>query len=129
MTCCARQWSRFALIGAALRAERGVKLHDRVATRVQASLAQEPTYGDASTEAGVAAGGRASVAASGSNTAREGAYERWLRFARPVVGVSIAAGVAAMSILWLRTQDPEPQLLASAPASESIVLTPAMPNR
>jgi hypothetical protein len=29
-----------------------------------------------------------------------------------------------MSILWLRTQGPEPELLASAPAAESIVLTP-----
>src|SRR6186713_2731916 len=40
------QWSRFAMIGAALRAERGVALHDRVARRVQASIIQETTYGD-----------------------------------------------------------------------------------
>ena len=41
------QWSRFALIGAALRAERGVKCTTG-SPRVQAALAQEPTYGDAS---------------------------------------------------------------------------------
>src|SRR3954467_8570515 len=41
------QWSRYALIGAALRRERGVKLDDRIARRVQAQIAQEATYGDA----------------------------------------------------------------------------------
>ena len=40
------QWSRFSMIGAALRAERGVALHDRVAWRVQSVVAQEATYGD-----------------------------------------------------------------------------------
>ncbi len=99
------QWSRFALIGAALRAERGVKLHDRVADRVQATLAQEPTYGDASTEADVAAWPGVCCRVRQQDRVADGAYERWMRFARPVVGASIAAGVAAMSILWLRTQD------------------------
>ena len=64
------QWSRYALVGAALRAERGVKLHDRVATRVQAALVQDPTYGDSSAEAGASAGGRAAVAATGDQAAR-----------------------------------------------------------
>ena len=40
------QWSRFSMIGAALRAERGVALHDRVAWRVSSMVAQEATYGD-----------------------------------------------------------------------------------
>ena len=40
------QWSRFSMIGAALRAERGVALHDRVACRVQSVVAKEATYGD-----------------------------------------------------------------------------------
>ena len=34
------QWSRFSMIGAALRSERGVALHDRVAWRV--SVAGRP---------------------------------------------------------------------------------------
>src|SRR5688572_14388800 len=110
------QWSRYALIGAAVRAERGVKLDDRVARRVQAQIAQEPTYGDSSDNTGTAA--RPAVAAH-SSTARVNAYEHWLRFARPVAGVGIAAGVAAMSILWLRTQDADPEMLAGAPAAES----------
>ena len=44
------QWSRFSMIGAALRAERGVALHDRVAWRVQSTVAQEATYGDGSVD-------------------------------------------------------------------------------
>ena len=113
------QWSRFALIGAALRAERGVKLHDRVAERVQATLAQEPTYGDSSTADGATARPAAATGAS-----RGSAYEGWQRFARPLVGASIAAGVAAVSIVWLRNQGPDPALVADAPAPASIVLQP-----
>ena len=39
-------WSRYSMIGAAIRAERGVALHDRVAWRVQSVISQEPAYGD-----------------------------------------------------------------------------------
>ena len=112
------QWSRYALIGSALRAERGVKLHDKVARRVQSALTQDPAYGDSSTADVAAISTRSS-----SDAASVSMDSRWMRFARPVVGASIAAGVAAVSILWLRTQGPEPELLASAPAGESIVLT------
>src|SRR5687767_26671 len=115
------QWSRYALIGAAVRAERGVKLDDRVARRVQVQITQEPTYGDSTDNTGTVT--RPAVGAL-SSTARVNAYERWLRFARPVAGVGIAAGVAAMSILWLQNQDADPEMLAAAPAAESIVLQP-----
>jgi len=113
------QWSRYALIGAALRAERGVKLHDKVARRVLSALSQDVAYGDSS-----AADAAAISTRSNSDAVSASLGGRWMRFARPVVGASIAAGVAAVSILWLRTQGPEPELLASAPATESIVLTP-----
>lgn len=117
------QWSRFALIGAALRAERGVKLHDRIANRVQAALAQEPVYGD-SGDSAAADNAAASRPAAAAGNARGTAYERWARVARPLVGASIAAGVAAASILWLRTQDPEQALVAEASTPASIVLQP-----
>jgi negative regulator of sigma E activity len=42
------QWSRYSLIGAALRSERGVALHDKVARRVQSVVAQEASYGESS---------------------------------------------------------------------------------
>jgi len=116
------QWSRYALIGAAVRAERGVRLDDRVARRVQSAVAQEPVYGD-SAAADVAAA-RSGTSSSNASQARVDAYERWLRFARPLAGAGIAAGVAAVSILWLRTQEADPALLASAPVTESIVLEP-----
>ena len=117
------QWSRFAVIGAALRAERGVKLHDRVAWR-------GAVRGCPGTQLWRFRRGRCrcefdSFQRPGTRPLpRPARAERWMRFARPVMGASIAAGVAAVSILWLRTQGPEPALVASAPASESIVLTP-----
>src|SRR5436190_16820396 len=117
------QWSRFALVGAAMRAERGVILHERVAWRVQSTIAQEPSYGDAgSAESSGASPVRAP--AQGASTATHSTSSRWMRFARPAFGAGIAAGVAAMSILWLRTQEGPDTLLAAAPASDSITLTP-----
>jgi sigma-E factor negative regulatory protein RseA len=116
------QWSRFSLIGAAIRAERGVKLHDRVAERVQMQISQEASYGDGAGEA--TTGVRQAVSLT-SPTARVAAYERWLRFARPVAGVGIAAGVAAMSLLWLRGQDDAGAVLAANPLPETVTLAPA----
>lgn len=116
------QWSRFSLIGAAIRAERGVKLHDRVAERVQVQISQEVSYGDGAGEATTGVRHAASLA---SQTARVAAYERWLRFARPVAGVGIAAGVAAMSLLWLRGQDDAAAVLAANPLPETVTVAPA----
>ena len=114
------QWSRFSMIGAALRSERGVALHDRVAWRVASAVAQEPTYGDGTFDTAATSTRTAASPAS----VQTSAAARWTRFARPVAGASIAAGVAAISILWLRTQEgPEP-MLASNPVPESIVLAP-----
>src|SRR5690349_4239775 len=122
------QWSRFSMIGAALRAERGVALHDRVALRVQSAIAKEATYGDGTVDA--AATSSQPIPAMPAQ-ARTVSGSRWLRFARPVAGASIAAGVAALSIMWMRTDVAGPELMAGntaaeAPAtsSESIVLTP-----
>src|SRR5690349_14310852 len=78
------QWSRYSMIGAALRAE------------------------------------RPAVTAS---TARGAASDRWMRFARPMFGAGIAAGVAAASILWLRSQE-SPEILAANPIPQTITLAP-----
>ena len=104
------QWSRYSLIGAALRAERGVRLDDRIAKRVQAALAQDPAYGE-STDASPRPA--AASAGAGQSSAR-----RWARLTRPAVGAGIAAGVAAVSIFWLRGEDPQAEsLLAARPAT------------
>jgi sigma-E factor negative regulatory protein RseA len=112
------QWSRYALIGAALRRERGVKLDDRIARRVQAQIAQEATYGDAATA-------DAARATSALPASAHPSSDRWTRIARPVVGAGIAAGVAAMSILWLRTQESPESLLASTPVPQANIVAPA----
>ena len=116
------QWSRYALIGAALRAERGVQLHDRVAWRVQSAISQEPTYGDA---AAADAAAQFDSFQFRPPVCHACGADRWMRFARPVVGASIAAGVAAMSILWLRTQGPGADTAGERRRlRESIVLKP-----
>ena len=83
------RWERYAVIAAAIRAERGVRLNARVARRVSVLVGSEPAL----------AGGSAS--------------RRELRWLRPAAGAAVAAGVAAVSILWLRAQAP----LAALPAS------------
>jgi sigma-E factor negative regulatory protein RseA len=115
------QWSRFSTIGAALRAERGVAIHDRVARNVQSVIAKEAAYGQGFDDAISADTVRTSVGAS-SSTARQ----RWMRFGTPLAGASIAAGVAAVSIFWLRgTQEPAMESLqASTTTPTTIVLTP-----
>jgi sigma-E factor negative regulatory protein RseA len=117
------QWSRFSMIGAALRAERGVALHDRVAWRVQAALAQEPTYGE-----GTPVDGTSRQVAASTASGRSG--QRWSRLAWPAAGASIAAGVAAVSIFWLRgMQEPVDVLQAGTTAPQTIVLTPEPADR
>lgn len=112
------QWTRYALIGGALRAERGVKLDDRIARRVQAQVAQEPSYGDSATVDTVTV--RPAAVAPAAHAAVRSASERWMRFARPVMGAGIAAGVAAVSIMFLRNQGADSEILASNPATQSV---------
>jgi len=86
------RWRRYAVIGAAVRTERGVRMDVRLetnlATRVSAAISAEPALeGNAVAENKVRAGGG-------------------LRWWQPVVGGAIAAGVAAMSVLWIRSEAP-----------------------
>jgi len=121
------QWSRYAVIGAALRAERGVALTERVAWRVQSAIAQDPSYGDSASSGdltGVDVVSATARSAAGNAAASGYSTDRWMRFARPVMGAGIAAGVAAASILWLQTQEAEPALVADATTAPTIVLQP-----
>jgi sigma-E factor negative regulatory protein RseA len=115
------QWSRYSMIGAALRAERGVALHDRVAWRVQSVINQETTYGDdsASTSTKI-------TAVVPDEVLHRAASRRWARLGRPMFGAGIAASVAAASILFLRGQGgmDAPELLAAAESPASLVLAP-----
>ena len=116
------QWSRFSMIGAAIRAERGVALHDRVAWRVQSVVAQEPSYGDGTD---ISAANARTAAVVPAEVLRRAAGRRWTRFASPLAGAGIAASVAAAAILFLRVQgDTGAQVADTAASSESIVLVP-----
>ena len=78
------RWGRYALMGAVIRAERGVVLQSAVAGLVTAALSREPQL-----EAGAD-----SVPYEGFRSP-----SAWLRV---VSGAGLAAAVAAVSILWLR---------------------------
>lgn len=112
------QWSRYSLIGAALRAERGVVLHDRVAVRVQTVLAKEASYGDAATVDNSRAGALVPAAAGARR-------QRWSRVGAPLAGAGIAASVAAISIFWLRgSQEPGVDTLASTTSPTTVLVAP-----
>jgi negative regulator of sigma E activity len=99
------RWGRYAVIAAAIRAERGVRLNAPLAGRVSAVILAEPDLGTA-----------------GSRAARRD-RGRWWQLAG---GSAVAAGVAALSILWLRAQAPLPGLpTASREAPLRPAATPA----
>jgi negative regulator of sigma E activity len=87
------RWRRYAVMGAAIRAERqgsgmSVRLETNLATRVSAAISAEPALA-------------ADAVAQGGARKLSG-----LRWWQPVAGGAIAAGVAAMSVLWIRAQAP-----------------------
>ncbi|MDE2051179.1 MAG: hypothetical protein KGL45_16740 [Gammaproteobacteria bacterium] len=101
------RWGRYAVIGAVIRVERGVTLDGPVAGRVSAALSSEPALSEAG-----------SVRASG-----RGLQYRWWQ---PLAGAGLAAGVAVVSILWLRSQA-QPGLHAMAPAVVASTATLPVP--
>jgi negative regulator of sigma E activity len=100
------RWGRYAVIGAAIRSERGMSLNPPLAGRVSAVILTEPALsGSAAVQGG-----------------RRGSTRWW----QPVAGAAMAAGVAAVSILWLRTQGPlSGATLSAQQISPTAVLTGA----
>jgi sigma-E factor negative regulatory protein RseA len=95
------RWGRYAVIGATIRAEGGVRLNAALATRVSAAISSEPTLiAKPVTQPGT----------------------RWRnRWWQPLASVAVVAGVAAISILWMRSQAPE-----SGPAFAHTTAGPAV---
>jgi negative regulator of sigma E activity len=91
------RWGRYAVVGAVIRAERGVRLNAPLAGRVNALISAEPQHA-----------GAAPLPAP--RRARLGWWQ-------PVAGAALAAGVAAVSVLWLRAQAPVPGAALSARAA------------
>jgi sigma-E factor negative regulatory protein RseA len=99
------RWGRYAIISAVIRAERGVRLNAPLAGRVNAVLLAEPAL--------------ASQAAPRDRTATR------LRWWQPLAGSAVAAGVAAVSILWLRSQTPDAPLAARVISPAAVGTAPA----
>jgi negative regulator of sigma E activity len=104
------RWGRYAVIGAVIRAERGVTLDGTVAGRVSAALSSEPA-----------------LRADSAGASRRAVQFHWWQ---PIAGAGLAAGVAAVSILWLRSQAlPDgSQALAPMVASTSMPALSAAPS-
>lgn len=81
------RWGRYAAIGACIRGEPGVRLHGTLAGRVSAALKQE------NAQDGVPAVDRH----------KRGFFTPWVT---PLAGLASAAAVAAVAILWLRSEAP-----------------------
>ena len=90
------RWGRYAVIGATIRAERGVRLNAGLAGRVSAAISSEPT-----------------LAVEPAPQPKKRWENNWWQ---PLAGVAAAAGVAAVSIYWMRAQvlpDTLPNVAAS----------------
>lgn len=81
------RWGRYAVIGATIRSEGGLQLNAELARRVNAVIAKEPN-----------------ILANPTAQRPSRAASRWIR---PVAGLGVAAGVAALSIVWMRSQSPD----------------------
>ena len=98
------RWGRYAVMGAVIRSERGVRLNAPLAGRVNAVLRAEPDLASAPTA---------------QHATRAG-----VRWWQPVAGAALAAGVAAVSVMWLRAQTPlSPSALV---AQQSPAVTPVV---
>ena len=91
------RWGRYAIVGAVIRAERGVRLNAPLAGRVNALIRAEPDL-------------LADPALPAPRRVRLGWWQ-------PVAGAGLAAGVAAVSVLWLRAQAPLPGAAVTARAA------------
>jgi negative regulator of sigma E activity len=102
------RWGRYAVIGAAIRAERGVRLNAALAGRVNAAILAEPELG----------------ASAAVPATRRGGARLW----QGLAGAALAAGVAAVSVFWLRAQAPLPLAsVQSIPGPATATLAAATP--
>ena len=103
------RWGRYAVMGATIRAEGGVRLNAPLASRVSAALASEQA-----------------LAADRAPQPKKRAEFRWWQ---PMASAAAVAGVAAGAIFWMRAQSPEIQPLVAqttpvVPAMATLATTP-----
>jgi sigma-E factor negative regulatory protein RseA len=109
------RWSRYAAIGATIRAEGGLRLNSNLAVRVNNAISAEPAVAVAR-------------AIEPIRDKTRNATPRWLM---PLGGVALAASVAAASILFLRYESPMPPVAQSLPvtsmSNQTLVAKSAVP--
>src|SRR5689334_12250149 len=99
------RWGRYAVIGATIRAERGVRLNAGLARRVSTAISSEPV-----------------LAAEPVAQPKKKWANRWWQ---PVASAAAVAGVAAVSILWMRSQSPESTSVMAQADAPAVAQTPA----
>jgi negative regulator of sigma E activity len=100
------RWGRYAAIGACIRGEPGIRLETTLAGKVSAAIKQEVTPGEAPT----------------TQTRRYGSLRPWLT---SLGGLASAAAVAAVAILWMRSQGPGVPQIAAVPVPAPVRAVPA----
>jgi negative regulator of sigma E activity len=133
-----QQWSRYALIGAVIRDEplharrgAGGRVAAGIAARLSHAIEAEAAVVEPAGVAGPGAAGAAGGSAS-QEVSPTGAGIAAARWARPAAGFAIAAGVAALSVFWLRARAPEAAPAVAAvvvPARDVEVIAPPAPGR
>jgi len=109
------RWSRYAAIGATIRAEGGVRLNTNLAVRVNTAISSEPAV----------------VVTKSVDIVRERPRRAMPRWLMPLGSVALAASVAAGAILFLRYESPEQVASQPVPAtsgsSQTLVANTASP--
>jgi negative regulator of sigma E activity len=109
------RWSRYAAIGATIRAEGGLRLNSNLAVRVNNAISAEPAV----------------VAAKAIEPSREKTRRATPHWLMPLGGIALAASVAAASILFLRYESPMSPVAQSLPeaatSNQTLVAKNAFP--
>jgi len=95
------RWSRYAAIGATIRAEGGVRLNTNLAVRVNTAISSEPAV----------------MVTKSVEIVREQPLRAMPRWLMPLSSVALAASVAAGAILFLRYESPAQVASQPGPAT------------
>jgi sigma-E factor negative regulatory protein RseA len=130
-----QQWARYSLIGAVLRDEPlrarrapGGRLEAGIAARLSKTLEAEEAVAAAQAVEVETTVPAAAANGAGPMVVRDAAAGT-ARWQRPAAGLSIAAGVAALSVFWLQARTPEaspPAVAAAEPARAVEVIAPPL---
>ena len=106
------RWSRYAAIGATIRAEGGPRLNVELARRVSVAISAEPPV-VVTQEVAASTVAESTLTATSIRPRSRALAARWWA---PVGGVAVAASVAAVAILWVRNQPISQDSLVFQPA-------------